>query len=201
MSSGAAWSIFKIKVLESRAGFVCARISGKNPMKSFCYEPGGHRIQGISTVGKKDRVHTSTITVAILREPTVNEIQLDSKDLEYKFCRGSGAGGQKRNVTDSAVQLKHLPTGISVRCESERSQHLNKDSATALLRARLQEAKDLADYNNFASLRKNQVGSGMRGDKTRTYREQDDQVIDHKTGRTARLKDVMRGKLTSLYEG
>ena len=87
-----------------------------------------------------------------------------------------------------------------VRCESERSQHSNKESATACLRARLQAIKDSEDNSSFASIRKNQVGSGMRGDKVRTYREKDDQVNDHRTGRSARLKNVMRGQLASLYE-
>jgi peptide chain release factor 1 len=121
------------------------------------------------------------------------QVQLDERDLEWSTCRGSGAGGQHRNVTASAYQVKHVPTGIHVRCESERSQHQNKATALATLRARIWELRQGAVNGARADARKNQVGSGMRGDKRRTIRTQDGFVNDHVTGRQWRYKDYVRG--------
>jgi peptide chain release factor 1 len=143
-------------------------------------------------------VHTSTVTVAVLPEPDGSALRIDPRDIEWSTCRGSGAGGQHRNKTESAVQLKHVPTGIVVRCESERSQHQNRATALTTLRARLwQDLQDKARDGRNAD-RKSQVGSGMRGDKIRTYRTQDDSVTDHRTGKRTSLKDVMRGILDGL---
>lgn len=144
-------------------------------------------------------MHTSTITVAVLREPTPAEVKLDARDLEFKTCRGSGAGGQHRNVTDSAVQLTHLPTGIRVRVESERSQHLNRDLALALLRARLKEAEQLKKQGARNAKRRSQVGSGMRADKRRTVAVQRGTVLDHITNKTMSYKRYARGYLEDLW--
>ena len=133
------------------------------------------------------------MTVAVLPEPTEAQVTLHERDLEWSACRGSGAGGQHRNVTASAFQVKHVPTGIMVRCESERSQHLNKATALATLRARIWEQQQNAVDEERASNRKKQVGSGMRGDKRRTIRTQDGSVTDHVTGQTWRYKDYIRG--------
>lgn len=162
--------------------------------KVFADESGGHRWQRIPPTERRDRVHTSTITVAVLSEPSETELVIRDDDLEFKTCRGSGAGGQHRNMTDSAVQVKHLPTGLMVRCESERSQHQNKATALSLLRARLWESKNSGEVAARANDRKQQVGSGMRGDKRRTIRQQDGQVKDHVTDRTWRYEDYVRGK-------
>lgn len=118
---------------------------------------------------------------------------LREDDLDFSTCRGSGAGGQHRNKTESAVILKHLPTGLTVRCEAERSQAQNKETAKAILRARLWEVTQLAFDGKRAYDRKQQVGSGMRGDKRRTIRTQDDVVNDHFTGKQWRFKDYARG--------
>lgn len=126
-------------------------------------------------------------------EPTEAECKIDPGDLEWATCRGSGAGGQHRNVTDSAVQLKHIPTGVSVRCESERSQAQNRRTALAVLVGRLQERERNEAAHATAADRRAQVGSGMRGDKRRTIRYQDEQVHDHPTNRRWRLKDYLRG--------
>lgn len=168
-------------------------MSGKGAAKSFENEPGGHRWQRVPPTERKGRVHTSTITVAVLTEPKEHEVRIDERDLEVTFMRGSGAGGQHRNVTDSAVRIVHKPSGVTVRCESERSQHSNKDSAMAVLRARLVEHAQNQMDGARADDRRRQVGSGMRGDKRRTIRTQDDVVNDHVLGKQWRFKAYARG--------
>ena len=160
----------------------------------FADEAGGHRWQRVPPSEKRGRVHTSTVTVAILPEPTEAQVKLDPRDLDIVTCRGSGPGGQHRNKTESAVQVTHRPTGVQVRCESERSQDQNKKTALAMLRARLWQAEQERAERERASDRRAQVGSGMRGDKRRTIRCQDGQVNDHVTGRTWRLRDYLRGE-------
>lgn len=138
-------------------------------------------------------MHSSTITVAVLPEPVATAIALPARDLEWSACRASGAGGQHLQKTDSAVQLRHLPTGLTVRCEGQRSQHQNREVALATLRARLAAAAAAAQDRDRGDARRRQVGSGMRGDKRRTVRAQDGTVLDHLTGRTWRLRDYERG--------
>lgn len=138
-------------------------------------------------------MHTSTVTVAVLSEPTQTQIVLRDEDLEYSTCRGSGAGGQHRNKTESAVQLRHAPSGLTVRCEAERSQMQNKLSALAVLRARLWQAKQTELHVARADERRRQLGSGMRGDKRRTIRVQDGIVNDHVTGKQWQFRAYERG--------
>lgn len=169
------------------------RVTGKGVEEVFKDEAGGHRWQRVPPNEKRGRMQTSTITVAVLREPEEHELRLDERDLEIKTCRGSGAGGQHRNVTDSAVQVFHKPSGLMVRAETERSQAQNRQYALGLLRARLLAAAATAAANARAADRRSQVGSGMRGDKRRTIRCQDGQVNDHLTGRTWKLREYLRG--------
>jgi peptide chain release factor 1 len=138
------------------------------------------------------------VTVAVLREPTAAEVRLNERDLEFKACRGSGAGGQHRNTTDSAVQLTHKPTGIQVRVESERSQHQNKETARAILRARLQEAEATHTKGKRDKKRRSQVGSGMRGDKVVTISIPRDSVVHHGTGKRTSYRRYRRGYLDDL---
>lgn len=133
------------------------------------------------------------MTVAVLPVPTKVEIKLDPRDLEETTCRGSGPGGQHRNMTDSAVQVKHKPTGLIVRSETEKSQHLNRRYALDLLRARLQAAEAERAGNQRDSKRRRQIGSGMRGDKRRTIRVRDGKVKDHILKKTWKLKPYLRG--------
>jgi peptide chain release factor 1 len=139
-------------------------------------------------------VQTSTVTVAVLPEPTQAELDLPWSELDWKTCRGSGAGGQHRNVTESAVIMTHRSTGLQVRVESERSQHQNKAAAYKLLRARLWALKQEQRAGRRADQRRAQVGSGMRGDKRRTVRVRDGKVVDHVDGRRWRLKAYLRGE-------
>jgi len=171
---------------------------GDHPRQAFRHEGGGHRWQRVPPTEKKGRVHTSTITVAVMPLRTAATVRIDPADVEFKTCRGSGAGGQHRNVTDSAVQAKHLPTGLTVRCENERSQHQNKAQAMAILQARLGAHAEAQAGAARSQNRKKQVGSGMRGDKRRTVRVQADQVVDHKTGRRMTVKRYMRGEVEGL---
>lgn len=168
-------------------------MSGRGAAALFAGEPGGHRWQRNPPNDKRGRVHTSTITVAVLPEPREHEVRLREDELTVETMRGSGAGGQHRNVTDSAVRITHRPTGIVVRCESERSQTQNKETALAVLRARIAEAARSGAAGERAENRRRQVGSGMRGDKRRTIRVQDDSVTDHVDGRTWRFKAYARG--------
>lgn len=184
---------FDLELVEERTGFIAFRVTGKGAWETFRNEPGGHRWQRIPPNEKRGRVHTSTITVAVLPEPTPTQVVLRDADLDFATCRGSGAGGQHRNKTESAVVLKHLPTGLMVRCENERSQAQNKETARSVLRARLWQLEQERASGARADDRKRQVGSGMRGDKRRTIRTQDDVVNDHETGKQWRFADYRRG--------
>ena len=144
-------------------------------------------------------MQTSTVTVAVLREPTEAEVRVDPRDLDVRTCRGSGAGGQHRNKTESAVQVTHLPTGLQVRCEGERSQHQNRDEAMRLMRAKLLQRTQEQVSGARAQERRDQVGSGMRGDKIRTVAMQRDQVTDHRNGKRITTKAFLRGDLDGLY--
>lgn len=188
-SGSSAGGHFNAEIVEESLGFCVLRVSGKGAAAAFANEPGGHRWQGKS----QGRVHTSTVTVAVMAEPTDAQVVIDMRDVEVTTMRGSGAGGQHRNKTDSAVRMVHTPTGVEVRCESERSQHDNKATALAVLRARIWQAKQDALHGARADDRRRQVGSGMRGDKRRTIRTQDGVVNDHLTGKQWRFRDYERG--------
>lgn len=189
-----------IEVLNVREGFVMFRVSGKNVDKFFANESGIIRWQRVPPTEKKGRVHTSTITVAVLPEPQKFESpNIRKEDLEIKTARGSGAGGQHRNVTDSAVQIKHLPTGIIVKCENGRSQHQNKENAMRVLSARLLAQSKKKAYLDRTSKRKEQVGNGSRGEeKIRTVRVQAGKVEDHINNKSITYKAYSRGQLEDL---
>jgi peptide chain release factor 1 len=176
------------------------RAEGPRAAHLFRHEPGGHRWQRVPPTEKKDRIQTSTVTVAVLREPSETEWVPRPSELEWRTTKGSGPGGQHRNKTESAVILTHLPTGLTVRCEAERSQHRNRELALKVLRARLAEAAQQGAATRANAERRQQVGSGMRGDKVRTVRERDGQVTDHRTGHRLRLSDYRRGDWGPLLD-
>lgn len=194
MCAAARARVFDVTELDRRPGYLVFRVSGKTASEVFTHESGGHRIQHVPSHDKRGRVHTSTVTVCVLAEPTDIQVRIDPKDLEITSCRGSGPGGQHRNKTDSAVQIRHRPSGLIVRCESERSQYQNREMALALLRSRIWKAKQHEAVGARARDRREQVGSGARGDKRRTYYFQRDQVVDHVLGKTWKLKSFLRGE-------
>lgn len=189
---------FDYEVVEQRPGIIIFRVSGRGAARAFAREAGGHRWQRVPKTEKRGRRQTSTVTVAVLREPTEVEVRLDPKDLDIRTCRGSGAGGQHRNRTESAVQVTHTPTGIQVRCESERSQHQNKETALGVLRARLLEAKQHSSARARDNKRRNQVGSGMRADKTFTIAVHRNEVVCHASGKSTTYKRYRSGYVDDL---
>jgi len=193
------WSTFDHELLEERAGFLLMRISGKNADIAFCHEAGGHRFQRVPPNEKRGRVHTSTVTVAVLQEPKAHEVELDERDLDESFTRGSGPGGQHRNKTDTCVILVHRPSGIKVRVDGGRSQPINRQTAREVLRARLLVAGTTKRVKERNSKRRKQIGGGARGDKARTIAIQRDTVHDHNTDKTMRAKLYMRGHLSELW--
>lgn len=175
-------------------------MTGKN-LRKLDNEAGGHRFQRVPPTEKKGRVHTSTITVAIMdgsaKADDVFMMRSDN-DFEFQIFKSSGAGGQHRNKTSSAVRCIHIPTGLKQE-RTTKCQHSNRKTAKAAVLALLDESSHSQVNGKNASIRKHQVGSGMRGDKRRTYREQDDMVTDHVTGKTHRMKKVMRGDFMPLW--
>jgi peptide chain release factor 1 len=187
-------SVFDLDLVDERPGLVVIHVHGVGAAALFADEAGGHRFQRVPPNDKRDRVQTSTITVAVLSAPSDTELRLDPQDLEWRWSRGSGPGGQHRNKTESAVDLTHRPTGVTVHCESERSRLQNQAIALATLRARIAEANASRAERERSDTRRAQVGSGMRGDKRRTIRYQDGTVVDHDTGRRWSLREYLRGE-------
>ena len=185
--------VFECEVLDERSGLVQVAVSGNGARATFQNECGGHRWQRIPPTEKRGRVQTSTVTVAILDPDAIVGQALNYQDVEIVTARGSGPGGQNRNKTESCVIATHRPSGLQVRIDNERSQGQNKAMAYKVLAARLYEAERERVAAERAKDRKQQVGTGMRGDKVRTYRTQDDQVNDHRTGQRWRLQDWTRG--------
>lgn len=185
--------VFSLVIVERRPGILVFRPDGPKAEALFQDEAGGHRWQRIPPTEKRGRVQTSTITVAVMGEDEVAGPQIREQDLIWRTCRGTGPGGQHRNKTESAVQLTHLPTGLSVRCDASRSQPQNRATALRMLQERLGDRERAAAGAEARAARRQQVGSGMRGDKRRTIRVQDGQVNDHVTGQRWDLKSYLRG--------
>ena len=179
---------------------IISRIAGKGAFSLLKFESGTHRVQRVPATEAQGRIHTSTVTVAILPEPDeLSEIELKPADLRVDTYRSSGAGGQHVNKTDSAVRITHLPSGIVVECQDERSQHKNRARAMTLLRARLLAAEQEKRESAQAQSRRSQVGSGDRSERIRTYNFPQGRVTDHRIELTLyRLPQVMDGDLDEL---
>ena len=175
-------------------------VRGKNVLHALQFESGGHRVQRVPETEQKGRVHTSAATVAVLPEVEEVEVHIDPQDLRVDTYRSSGAGGQHVNKTDSAVRITHIPTGTVVACQEERSQIKNRAKAMSLLRSRIYEAEQRRKDAERAAARRQQVGTGDRSDRIRTYNFPQDRITDHRLNRNFALAQVMEGKLDPIIE-
>ena len=176
-------------------------ITGAGAYSVMKYESGVHRVQRVPETESGGRIHTSTITVAVMPEAEDVDVQIDEKDIRIDVCRASGAGGQCVNTTDSAVRLTHIPTGIVVSCQDEKSQLKNKDKALKVLRSRLYELEQQKAHDEEAAKRKSQIGTGDRSEKIRTYNFPQGRVTDHRIGLTLyKLDKIMNGDIQEIID-
>lgn len=176
-------------------------VEGEGAYSRLKYESGVHRVQRVPETESQGRIHTSTVTVAVLAEADEVELEIAPADLKIDVFRASGAGGQHINKTESAVRITHLPTGVVVECQDERSQHKNKDKAMKILRSRLYEALLQEQSDKIASERKSQVGTGNRSERIRTYNFPESRVTDHRIGLTLyRLEYILNGNLDEIID-
>ena len=199
------WSIEVISANEGEHGGykeVIARIIGQGAYSHLKFESGAHRVQRVPETESQGRVHTSAATVAILPEvDEIEEIDINNADLRIDTFRASGTGGQHVNKTDSAIRITHLPTGVVVECQDERSQHKNKARAMSLLKARLLDAERNKQSSEQAEARRNLVGSGDRSERIRTYNFPQGRVTDHRINLTLyKLEELMQGNLGQVID-
>jgi len=198
------WKLETLNLNETGIGGIkeiTASIEGRDVFGKLKYESGVHRVQRIPATETGGRIHTSTATVAILAEAEEVDVTVEDKDLRIDTYRASGAGGQHINKTDSAIRITHNPTGIVVQCQDERSQHKNKASAMKMLRAKLFEMEELKKTTERSDNRKNQVGSGDRSEKIRTYNYPQGRVTDHRIGVTLhKLDSILDGDINELIQ-
>ncbi|MCW1923946.1 peptide chain release factor 1 [Luteolibacter arcticus] len=178
---------------------VFLRVTGDEVFRTLKYESGVHRVQRVPATETQGRIHTSTVTVAVMPEAEEVDVELKADDLRIEVCRAGGAGGQHVNRTESAVQVFHLPTGLYVRCEDGRSQGQNKERALQILRTRLYEMKVREEQEKHSAHRRAQIGSGDRSEKIRTYNFPQSRVTDHRIGHTSHnLAGIMAGDLSEF---
>jgi peptide chain release factor 1 len=198
------WKVEILSTSDASAGGlkeVIALVTGDKVYSRLRFEGGVHRVQRIPATESQGRIHTSTATVAVLPEAEDVDVHIEDKDLRIDTFRASGAGGQHVNRTDSAVRITHMPSGIVVQCQDERSQHKNKDKAMKVLRARLLEREQEAQHASIGAERRNMVGSGERSEKIRTYNYPQNRVTDHRIGLTLhKLDRIVEGDLAELVD-
>jgi peptide chain release factor 1 len=201
-AEGQGWKIQPMSSSPSERGGlkeVIFLITGTDVYRQLKFESGVHRVQRVPVTEANGRIHTSTITVAVLPEAEEVDVQIDPQDLEITVSRASGPGGQGVNTTDSAVQILHKPTGLIVQCADERSQLKNKARAMTVLRSRLLKRHEEEEHAKYASERRSQIGSGDRSERIRTYNFPQNRVTDHRIGLTLyNLPDVMEGNIGGL---
>lgn len=198
------WSIDIISGNESESGGysqICFMINGNGVYSRMKFESGVHRVQRIPATESGGRIHTSTVTVAVLPEVEERDVKLDPKDYHFDVFRASGNGGQCVNTTDSAVRLTHYPTGIVISCQDEKSQLKNKEKALKVLMSRLYDMEQQRRHDELADERKSQVGRGNRNERIRTYNYPQGRVTDHRIGLTLyKLPAVINGDLDELTD-
>ncbi len=198
-ADGRGWKVQPMSSSESeRGGFkeVIFLITGSEVYRQLKFESGVHRVQRVPVTEANGRIHTSTVTVAVLPEAEEVDVQIDAQDLEITVSRASGPGGQGVNTTDSAVQILHRPTGLIVSCADERSQLKNKAKAMTVLRSRLLQRREDEEHAKYAAERKSQIGSGDRSERIRTYNFPQNRLTDHRIGLTLySLPQVMEGAI------
>lgn len=198
------WRIEILSHSESGVGGykeVIARIEGQGAYSRFKFESGVHRVQRVPATETQGRIHTSTATVAVLAEAEEAEVQINDKDLRIDVFRSSGPGGQSVNTTDSAVRVTHLPSGLVVSCQDEKSQHKNKAKALAVLRARLLDLEQQKLDAERRDDRRSQIGSGERSEKIRTYNYPQGRVTDHRIGLTLyQIDSILKGALDLVVD-
>ena len=199
------WKIEIANLNETELGGVkevSAIIEGAGAYSRLKFESGVHRVQRVPETEAGGRIHTSTVTVAVLPEQDEVSFQLDPKDLQIDTYRSSGAGGQHVNKTESAIRITHLPTGTVVECQDERSQYKNKDRAMKILASRLYAAEQEKQASAIAAERRSQVGTGMRNERIRTYNFPQGRVTDHRIGLTLyKIDQIMNGDLDEIMDG
>lgn len=193
-----AASLFKIKELNKEP--IIFSITGEDVFNIFKWEAGVHRVQRVPKTEKKGRVHTSTVTISVVKQENYKQISIRPEDLEITSCRSSGAGGQHVNKTNSKIRILHKPTGIVVECQEERSQIQNKNKAIEKLTQMLQSNANSIIDKNKSNTRKEQIGSGSRNEKIRTYNFKDNRLTDHRINYNVnKLNKIMSGDLDSLF--
>ncbi len=199
---------WKVEVLSEREGEhggykeIITRVSGQDVFAHLKFESGAHRVQRVPETESQGRIHTSACTVAVMAEPEeVDEVDINKADLRVDTFRASGAGGQHVNKTDSAIRITHLPTGIVVECQDERSQHKNRARAMSLLQAKLNSSVQEQAAQEQADTRRNLVGSGDRSERIRTYNYPQGRITDHRINLTLyKLAEVMEGALGEVID-
>ena len=203
-SEARRWQVEKIYGNETELGGykeVSFMITGDGAYSRLKYESGVHRVQRVPETESQGRIHTSTVTVAILPEDEDVEIEINPSDLQIDTYRAGGAGGQHVNKTESAIRITHIPTGVIVECQDERSQHKNKDKAMKVLKSRIYDMMQQEKNKEIADNRKSQVGTGDRSERIRTYNYPQGRMTDHRIGFTLyRLEAVMNGDLDELVD-
>ncbi len=198
------WKVEVLSTAGSEAGGykeVIALVSGKGVFSRFKYESGTHRVQRVPETEAQGRIHTSACTVAVMPEAEDVEVNIDPPDMRIDLYRASGAGGQHVNKTESAVRITHIPTGVVVACQDEKSQHKNKARAMKVLQSRILDAMQAEQHAQMAADRKSQVGSGDRSERIRTYNFPQGRCTDHRVGLTLyKLEAIMQGDLDETID-
>jgi len=198
---------WRVEILSSNpigiGGFkeIVGLVSGEQVFSKLKYESGVHRVQRVPETETQGRVHTSAVTVAVLPEVEEVELEIDPTELRFDVFRASGPGGQSVNTTDSAVRITHLPTGLVVSCQDEKSQHKNKAKGLQVLRARLLDKMEQERHDKISAERKSQIGTGDRSERIRTYNFPQGRLTDHRINLTIyKLDDIMAGKIDGVVD-